>query len=215
MCFIELSERQEKIIEIVKNNAPITGEQIAERLRMTRAALRPDLTVLTMSGILEARPRVGYFYNERTINSLVGERLSQIRVKDVKSRPVVVREDDTIYNAIVTLFLEDIGSLFVVGTEGFLEGVVSRKDLLKNTLGQVDIHRIPVGVVMTRMPNIVTVTLDDTVFEAAKKLIDHEIDSMPVVRTFIDSNGKERLEIVGRLTKTNITRLFVELVGQG
>lgn len=215
MCFIELTERQEKIIEIVKNNAPITGEQIADRLRVTRAALRPDLTVLTMSGILEARPRVGYFYNERTINSLVGERLSQIRVKDVKSRPVVVREDDTIYDAIVTLFLEDVGSLFVVGEEGFLEGVVSRKDLLKNTLGQVDIHRIPIGVVMTRMPNIITVTPDDTVFTAAKKLIDHEIDSMPVVRTYIDSNGKERLEIVGRLTKTNITRLFVELVGQG
>ncbi|NPV26839.1 MAG: helix-turn-helix transcriptional regulator [Firmicutes bacterium] len=212
---MELTERQEKIIEIVKNNAPITGEQIADRLRVTRAALRPDLTVLTMSGILEARPRVGYFYNERTINSLVGERLSQIRVKDVKSRPVVVREDDTIYDAIVTLFLEDVGSLFVVGEEGFLEGVVSRKDLLKNTLGQVDIHRIPIGVVMTRMPNIITVTPDDTVFTAAKKLIDHEIDSMPVVRTYIDSNGKERLEIVGRLTKTNITRLFVELVGQG
>ena len=56
---IELSKRQQQIVDIVKNNGPITGEHIAERLDLTRATLRPDLAILTMSGILEARPRVG------------------------------------------------------------------------------------------------------------------------------------------------------------
>ena len=49
---------------------------------------------------------------------------------------------------------------------------------------------------------------------AAKKIIDREIDSLPVVRTFIDSKGNEHLEVIGRITKTNLARLFVEL-GEG
>lgn len=62
---MELSNRQDQIIEIVKENGPITGEQIAERLNLTRATLRPDLAILTMAGFLDARPRVGYFTQAR------------------------------------------------------------------------------------------------------------------------------------------------------
>ena len=46
---IELTERQLKIIDIVKNNEPITSEDIAKHLNLTRATLRPDLSILTMS----------------------------------------------------------------------------------------------------------------------------------------------------------------------
>ena len=65
---MELSERQEKIVEIVKDNGPITGEKIAEKLGLTRATLRPDLAILTMAGFLDARPRVGYFYTGKSSN---------------------------------------------------------------------------------------------------------------------------------------------------
>ena len=61
MIPIELTNRQKKIIEIVKKYQPITSENIAEKLNMTRAALRPDLTILTMTGFLEARPRLDIF----------------------------------------------------------------------------------------------------------------------------------------------------------
>lgn len=64
---IELSDRQEKIIEIVKESGPITGEKIADRLNLTRATLRPDLAILTMAGFLDARPRVGYFYTGKAV----------------------------------------------------------------------------------------------------------------------------------------------------
>jgi DeoR/GlpR family transcriptional regulator of sugar metabolism len=68
---IELNERQERILAIVKNEGPITGERIASLLNVTRAALRPDLAVLTMSGFLEAKPRVGYKYKtERAVNEI-------------------------------------------------------------------------------------------------------------------------------------------------
>ena len=58
---MRLSERQEKIVEMVKKTSPMTGEQIARQLKLKRATLRPDLAILTMTGVLEARPRVGYF----------------------------------------------------------------------------------------------------------------------------------------------------------
>ena len=56
-----LSERQEKILQIVKENSPITGQHIANRLHVTRAALRSDLAILTMLGLIDARPKLGYF----------------------------------------------------------------------------------------------------------------------------------------------------------
>lgn len=208
---IELTERQERIIEIVRKHGPITGEKIAEALSVTRAALRPDLAILTMSGYLEAKPRVGYTYKSEGFKNALRRILNQYRVKDIKSMPVVVSETSSIYDAIVTLFTEDVGTVYVVDKEKFLVGVVSRKDFLKTTLGQIDIFKVPVSVIMTRMPNIVTVTLDDTVVDAAKKIVEHEIDSLPVVKTYVGEMGEEKLEVVGRITKTNITRLFLDL----
>lgn len=208
---IRLNERQKKIIEIVQGRGPITGESIAQELNLTRAALRPDLSILTRSGILEARPRVGYYYSGKKRENLIIETIRSIRVKDVKSVPIVVNEKTSVYDAVVTMFTEDVGTLFVVGDEGVLEGVVSRKDLLKVALGNSDLHSIPVNVIMTRMPNVVTTTNEEPVYTAAKKIIDREIDSLPVVRTFIDNQGNERLEVIGRITKTNLAKLFVEL----
>ncbi|MDD3852037.1 MAG: helix-turn-helix transcriptional regulator [Syntrophomonadaceae bacterium] len=211
---IELSDRQERILDIVKKNAPITGEKIAELLGVTRAALRPDLAVLTMSGFLEAKPRVGYTFRTEGIESEVRRVLNQYRVRDIQSMPVVVKENCSIYDAIVTLFIEDTGSIFVLGNDNYLSGLVSRKDFLKTTLGQADIHKVPVNVIMTRMPNIVTTTLDETVVEVVKKIVEHEVDSLPVVKCFIDPEGEEKLEVVGKITKTNIARLFLDLACQ-
>ncbi len=211
---IELNDRQERILDIVKKNAPITGEKIAELLGVTRAALRPDLAVLTMSGFLEAKPRVGYTYRPEGVESEVRRVLNQYRVRDIQSMPVVVKENCSIYDAIVTLFIEDTGSIFVLGNDNFLSGLVSRKDFLKTTLGQADIHKVPVNVIMTRMPNIVTTTLDETVVEVVKKIVEHEVDSLPVVKCYIDPEGEEKLEVVGKITKTNIARLFLDLACQ-
>ena len=84
---MELNKRQETILQIVKDNGPITGEQIADRLNLTRATLRPDLAILTMAGYLDARPRVGYFYTGKTGTQLLTENLKKIYVKDYQSIP--------------------------------------------------------------------------------------------------------------------------------
>lgn len=207
---IQLSERQEKIIDIVKNDQPITGETIAKHLKLTRATIRPDLAILTMSGILDARPKVGYFYTGKTALSFVSESIRKIKVSEIKSVPVAIDEETSIYDAIVTLFLEDVSTIFVT-SNGYLTGVVSRKDFLKNAIGGMDLNKIPVGVIMTRMPNIVTITPDESVLNAAIKLIDHEVDSIPVVEEIKVDEEKKKYKIIGRLSKTNITRLFVEL----
>lgn len=210
---MELSKRQEIIIEIVKNQGPITGEQIAEQLNLTRATLRPDLSILTMAGLLDARPRVGYFYSGKSANSILADKITSIKVGDIKSVPIVVPENCTVYDAVVTMFIEDVGTLVVVRDGGMLEGVVSRKDLLKTTLGGHDIHKLPVGVIMTRMPNVHMTLEDDSVWLAAHKLLTHEVDSLPVVKPVSRADGKE-YEVVGRFSKTNLTRIFVEL-GEG
>ena len=46
---------------------------------------------------------------------------------------------------------------------------------------------------------------------AARKIIEHEVDSIPVIET-----DKERniTKVVGRISKTNITKLFLEIVGE-
>lgn len=212
---IELTKRQEMILDIVKSQGPITGEHIADQLKITRAAIRADLAVLTMSGILAARPRVGYYYVGRPLNSLFSAELHKITVDQIKSVPIVVKDNTSVYEAIITMFLEDVGTLFVVNEKSILQGVVSRKDFLKVALGKSDIHQMPVGIVMTRMPNIVTVTPEESVYDAARKIIEHQVDSLPVVRLVEASDSseqkKEEWQIWGRVTKTNLTKLLVEL----
>jgi len=207
---IELSERQKKIVKIVKNNGPIRGQDIASKLDLTRAALRADLAILTMLGYLGARPRVGYFYSGKTITSLLIENIRKIKVGDVQSVPVILNEKQTIYDAIATLFLEDVGTLFIINDDGYLEGVVSRKDLLKSLLGNNSAQNMPVSIVMTRMPNIHYITESEDVMEAAQRINEYQVDSLPVVE-IIEENDIDKLKVVGRISKTNITRIFVEL----
>ncbi|MFC5713418.1 helix-turn-helix transcriptional regulator [Thalassorhabdus alkalitolerans] len=205
---IELTGRQEQIIDIVKNSGPITGEQIAEKLSLTRATLRPDLAILTMSGFLDARPRVGYFYTGKTGSQLLTEKVKQITVQEYQSIPVVVNQSSSVYDAICTMFLEDVGTLFVVDEYSTLIGVLSRKDLLRTSLGKQDLEAVPVSIIMTRMPNITVCQKDDLIIDVAQKLIDKQIDALPVVKE-VDRGTK--VEVIGRLTKTNITKVLVDL----
>ncbi|NBG88492.1 helix-turn-helix transcriptional regulator [Isachenkonia alkalipeptolytica] len=206
---IELTKRQKKIIEIVKNNEPISSEKIAEKLGVIRATLRPDLSILTMSGILDARPKVGYFYSGKSDINVFSQEAEKYLVEDVMKMPVVVTEDSTIYDAIVTLFLEDTGTIYVVANN-YLSGVVSRKDFLKTLMGGGDMNKMPVGMIMTRMPNLATVTKNETIIEAANRIVENEVDSLPVVEV-MEENGKERLKVIGKVSKSNITELFVNL----
>ncbi|WP_236838804.1 helix-turn-helix transcriptional regulator [Caldalkalibacillus salinus] len=210
---IELTSRQEKIVQIVKDEGPITGEHIADKLSLTRATLRPDLAILTMAGILDARPRVGYFYSGKSTLQAIGESIKNKTVNEVKSVPVLVRENATVYDCICTMFLEDVGTLFVVDEDNHLVGVVSRKDLLRSAIGKQSLEEIPVSIIMTRMPNLVITYPEESLHDAATKLIRYQVDALPVVVE--DDKEQGKMNIIGRVTKTNITNAYVELGNEG
>ncbi len=207
---MKLSDRQKEIIRLVKENQPVTSECIAENLGVTRAALRADLAILTMTGILDARPKVGYVYSDKPRTNDVLEYINKIKVSEIMSKPAVISENTMVYDAIVYLFLNDVGTVFVENN-GILVGAVSRKDFLKISIGGTDIHKVPVGIIMTRMPNIICGKKDDNAYEMAKKIIEHEIDSIPIVETINEIGEKDQYKIIGKVSKTNITKLFVKM----
>lgn len=207
---IELTARQQQIIEIVQKKTPIIGDQIAEQLGLPKPTIRSDLSLLVMTQYLSAKPKVGYFPGERlTVKEPLRSTLVDMKVKDVQSVPVVIYENATIHEAVVALFLEDVGTLFVINKEGRLSGILSRKDLLKMTLGNQDLSEVPVCMLMTRAVQLIAVTPDDHVIDAAQKMINYEVDSLPVIRTW---NQDEGYEVVGRISKTTITKLVVQIV---
>ena len=205
---VKLSKRQEQIAQIVREEGPVTGSAIAEHLEVTRSALRSDLSVLTMLGVLDARPNVGYYYVGLSKETQTAERLKSFLVSDVLSQAVVVSGETSLYDTIVTIFTEDVGTILVCD-DSYLVGVVSRKDLLRASMGQTDSHAMPISMIMTPVSKVITVEPSDTLVEAAQKMIDYEVDCLPVV-VREDVWNKKRLKVVGRVSKTTVAKVFLE-----
>jgi len=191
---MELTERQRKILMMLKEKSLLSGDEIAQNLNVTKSALRTDFSILTGLKLITAKQNKGYIYNEYIIK----------KVRDYMSPQNSINVKTSVYDAIIHLFNFDLGTLIVVENEK-LVGIISRKDLLKAALNAKNIEKIPVSMIMTRMPNIVHCFEDDNIMEAIEKLIKHEIDSLPVLR-----KEKGKLSLVGRFTKTNVTKLFYQ-----
>lgn len=81
------------------------------------------------------------------------EQIAKQKVEKVMAISVNLTKETSIQDAIIQLFLEDCGSLYVTDNREIL-GIVSCKDLLKSALGDSDLNAIPVGMVMTKMQNL-------------------------------------------------------------
>ena len=192
---MDLTERQKKILIMLKEKSLLSGDEIAQNLNITKSALRTDFSILTTLKLITSKQNKGYSYNNKC---------TTIKVRDCMSPQNSIDIRTSVYDAIIHLFNYDLGTLVVVENEK-LVGVISRKDLLKATLNKKNIEKTPVSMIMTRMPNIVHCFEDDNIKEAIEKLIKHEIDSLPVLR-----KEKGKLSLVGRFTKTNVTKLFYQ-----
>lgn len=202
---MQLTERQKEIIEIVKANSPITSLHISEKLNLSMPTIRGDLRLLTAFGLLEARPKVGYSYVETVKTDVNFDKLFEASIKDIIQEPTIITEATSLQEAVNTLFIDDVGSLYVVDNEQSLVGVLSRKDLLRASINNQNTQSTLAGTIMTRMPNIITVTEDESIINAGKMLLQREIDSLPVVDNHITNH------VVGKITKNRIFRHFIEL----
>lgn len=200
---MKLTSRQLEIIKIVKENEPISGDSIAKILGLSRATLRSDLAILTMTGLLDARPKVGYFYTGQTIEPLLYEKLYKKKVEDIMLPPILIHQSTTVYDAVTNLFMYDVGSLYVKDDNDDLNGVLSRKDLLRAAISNPNTEKTPVAMIMSRMPNIITITRDRTILEAGGLLMQHSIDTLPVVA--LDQPKK----VIGKVTKTRMMAYFI------
>lgn len=199
---MKFSPRQKEIVEIVKHNEPISGDEIAKKLGLTKSTLRSDFAVLTMTGVLEARQKIGYIYSGRSEDSLLTDAFAEYQVKDIMIEALTTYAKTSVNEAITQLFMYDAGSLYIIDpNDQALQGLVSRKDLLRSSIGQP--ADTPLGVIMTRMPNIIVIQPDQSVLEAARLIAQHQVDSLPVVTA--------NHEILGKISKTHIVNLLVDL----
>jgi acetoin utilization protein AcuB len=134
---------------------------------------------------------------------LVGERMT--------SPVIFVAPDMPVQDALIQMRKDKV-SRYPVMKKGKLVGIVSEDDLLNaspsdaTSLSVWEINyllsKITVERVMTK--EVVTVTEDTPIEEAARLMADHRIGGIPVVR------GKD---VVGIITQTDIFRIFLNMLG--
>jgi acetoin utilization protein AcuB len=133
---------------------------------------------------------------------LVGERMTR--------NPLTTRPDTTVTEALEVMRREKVRRLPVVDRKGRLVAIVAEKDLLyaspspATSLSVWEINtllaRLTVAEVMKKQ--VITVTEDVFLEDAARIMADNKIGSLPVVR-----HGN----LVGIITETDLFKVFVEL----
>lgn len=203
MAVTQLTQRQNKIIQLLKAESPMTGETLATKLNISVATIRADLRLLTTIGILDARPKVGYAYQGENLLQMDSQKFFQTTIAAILLPPTEIKLTTSMEEAVTKLFLADVGSLYVLDDDGALVGLISRKDLLQASFTNRD-TTLPASIVMTRMPNVITVTADTSIIAASKLLLKHNVDSLPVVQNAGDTH------VIGKITKNRIFKYLIE-----
>lgn len=97
------------------------------------------------------------------------------------------KPDTRLLDAARNMADEDISALVVVGTDGYLAGIITRTDLLRAHVAHADWTKYKVGDYMN--PNVVTVGLTATLAEVRQLLLSNQIHRVVVVR---HEEGKPR-----------------------
>ena len=203
MAVTQLTQRLNKIIQLLKAESPMTGETLATKLNISLATIRADLRLLTTIGILDARPKVGYAYQGENLLQMDSQKFFQTTIAAILLPPTEIKLTTSMEEAVTKLFLADVGSLYVLDDDGALVGLISRKDLLRASFTNRD-TTLPASIVMTRMPNVITVTADTSIIAASKLLLKHNVDSLPVVQNAGDTH------VIGKITKNRIFKYLIE-----
>jgi acetoin utilization protein AcuB len=127
-------------------------------------------------------------------------------------RPITISEDDSIDRGLGLMRSEKVRRLPVVGRHGKLVGIVSEKDLLyasPSPATSLSIYEIPYLLSRIKMRDLMTkeviaVTEDTPLEEAARIMADHKIGGLPVMRDD---------KLVGIITETDMFKIFLEMMG--
>jgi len=130
------------------------------------------------------------------------------------SNPTTITADTTLKDALALVHSHHFRHLPVVDAEGRLVGITTEKDLVyASPASDVSLNVFEVDYLLSRISveqmmkrDVVTVTPDLPIEEAARVMIDHRIGCLPVV---------EEDKLVGIISDTDIFRVFVEGLGGG
>lgn len=135
---------------------------------------------------------------------LVRERMS--------THPVTINADTSITEALRVMRQNQVRRLPVLDEQGRMIGIVSEKDLLyaspspATSLNIYEMHyilsQLIVSELMTR--DVITVTPDTPVEEAARIMVDHKIGGLPVM---------EDDRLAGIITETDVFSVLLEMLG--
>jgi len=134
-------------------------------------------------------------------------------VKDRMSKPpVTIREDVGVDEALRLMHSEDVRRLPVVDRRGKMVGIVSELDLLKvspSPATSLNVFEIPYLLSKIKMEDVmsrdvITVTEDTPLEEAARTMADNRIGGTPVMRDD---------KLVGIITETDLFKTFMEMLG--
>ena len=131
--------------------------------------------------------------------------------KNMTINPVTTTPDMGVFEAFELMKSEGVQRLPVLDGDGNLVGIISEKNITSAAADKevsivefaLLLSKIKVGDVMTK--EVITVSIDDPVEMAAKKMSDNDISILPVV----DNNGK----LVGVVSRSDLFRLLLELFG--
>ena len=134
-------------------------------------------------------------------------------VKERMSHPVIpVRPDLPVMEALNLMKKEHIRRLPVVDKHGRLVGIISEQDLLQaapssaTSLSVWEVNYLIGKVIVKEVmsEDVITITEDTPLEEAARIMVDHKIGGLPVVR---------KRKVVGIITETDLFKIFLELLG--
>ena len=131
--------------------------------------------------------------------------------KNMTINPVTTTPDMGVFEAFELMKSEGVQRLPVLDGDGNLVGIISEKNITSAAADKevsivefaLLLSKIKVGDVMTK--EVITVSVDDPVEMAARKMSDNDISILPVV----DNNGK----LVGVISRSDLFRLLLELFG--
>lgn len=135
------------------------------------------------------------------------------------SPAITIGPDMGVQEALAMMRQEKVRRFPVIDRHGNLIGIVSEKDLLNaapsdaTTLSVWEINyllsKLTVDRVMTK--DVITITRDTPIEEAARIMADNKVGGLPVVES--QTAGKGGKKVVGIVTETNLFRIFLELFG--